>query len=133
MKKRILSFALAAVMVLLAVPMLAFSVTAEGAGVLTYTWDESDPDVMEVTAPRDAVTNHYMRMYIWYDADGNLLPVDGYAEGSNVKNEYTCMEDDCYAVINPDLYTNGILTQGMTVDEIWDAYAAYLKTCGRIT
>ena len=133
MKKRILSFALAAVMVLLAVPMLAFSATAEEADVLKVTWDQSNPDVMEVTSPRDSVTNNYVRMYIWYDAEGNLLPVDGYAEGSNVKNEYTCMEDDCYAVVNPELYTKNILTEDMTVDEVWDAYAAYLKTCGRVT
>ncbi len=133
MSKKILSCILAAVMVLLAIPLVALSAMAEEAEIMKVTWDQSDPNVMEVTSPRDGVTNHYMRMYIWYDADGNLLPVDGYAVGSTEKNEYTCMEDDCYGIINPDLYANGILREGMTVDEIWDAYAAYLKTCGRIT
>ncbi|MBQ8859487.1 MAG: hypothetical protein IJ012_06855, partial [Clostridia bacterium] len=132
MKKRILSLILACVMLAMAVPFVALAAAAEGEDVLTSTWDQSDPTCMDLDARGD-IKQCFVRMFVWYDGEGNLLPVDGYAEGSTEKNEYTCMDEDCYAVLNPELYTLGVLREGMTNDEIWDAYGDYLMECGRIT
>ena len=104
MKKRVLSLFLAAVMLVATVPALALSATAEETDILTSTWDQSDPAYLD-TAMREDIREGYVRMFVWYDADSNLLPVDGYAEGSTEKNEYTCMDDGCYAILNPELYT----------------------------
>ena len=132
MKKRVLSVFLACLLLLSAIPTLALAVTAEGAEVLTSTWDQSDPACMDIDM-REDIREGFVRMFVWYDADGNLLPVDGYAEGSTEKNEYTCMDDGCYAILNPELYTLGVFKTGMTNDEIWEAYGEYLMECSRIT
>lgn len=133
MSKRIVSLLLVLAMLVLAVPILALPATAEGAEIWSVTWDESNPDSLQVKAARNAVGKDFHRLYTWYDAEGNPLPVDGYAEGSNVKNEVTVMEDDCYGVFNQALYDEGILDRDMTWEEVWVAYAEYLKECSRIT
>lgn len=139
MNKRILSFLLALVMVLLAVPFLALPTMAEEADIWSETWDESDPNSMYL-ATRDNVGDGLIRLYVWYDAAGNLLPVDGWPADADPsektdanKNEVTVMEDGCYGVFNPQLYEEGILTRDMTWDEVCEAYGAYLFECSRIT
>ena len=87
------------------------------------TWDQSDTNLMSVV-DRDSLGN-ILKFYVWYHPDGTAVKPEG--QGGD-----TLSADD-YAVVNPALYTEGVVNDDMTWEEKWDAYGAYLKTRGIIT
>ena len=88
----------------------------------TAVWDQGDASVMDIV-DRDTL-NNIPKFYVWFDENGAPKVVE------NI--EYTLVDTD-YAMINPLLFEEGILTEDMTWEEKWDAYGAHLATRGAVT
>ena len=88
------------------------------------TWDQSNTDMMSVV-DRDSL-GKIEKFFVWYHAADDT-PVKPEGQGGDK------LTADDYAVVNPALYTEGIVNDDMTWEEKWDAYGNYLKTRGIIT
>ena len=88
----------------------------------TATWDQGDASLLNIV-DRDAL-NDIPKFYVWYDESGAPKVVESI--------EHTLVDTD-YAMINPVLFEEGILTEDMTWEEKWDAYGAHLATRGVVT
>ncbi len=89
------------------------------------TWDQADPNCLTVTGNAQAQLLHGViePFYKWYAADHSALKHD---------NFNYLLQDDSYAKYNETLYELGVFTEGMSWDEMWDAYGEYLSEIGKL-
>ncbi len=123
MSKKILSLALALVMVILAVPFVALPALAEEANVITETWDGGASAVFH-ESDRNSYSN-VLAFYQWYTADGEPLP---YYTENDIK-----LEEDIYAKINPVLFERELVDPEATYEEQLEQYKAYLLAARKIS
>lgn len=92
------------------------------------SWDQADPSCLTVTgnAQGQALRGVIETFYKWYAADGSALDYD-------TADPSLALQDDSYAMINETLYELGVLTEGMSWDEMWESYGEYLANTGKIT
>ena len=121
MKKRLLSFALAMLMIALAVPTVVFPVFAtEEATATVSKWEPGNAVEAPNLLPRDS---DLIRFFRWYKSDDLNTPL---AAG-------TTLDASCVAVINPDLITAGVFTADDTLDSAYAKFCAYMKQQNLVT
>ena len=125
MKKRLLSLALAVLMIVLAIPaaVLPLSAVAVAEGVkVKDTFDLATEYALDCTT--NTKDTSILKLYKWYFADGT--PVKGESAAPQAMN------DDCYATYHPDLIAAGVFSATDSYETILGKYADYLKSKGNV-
>lgn len=125
MCKRYLSFLLALVMVLIAVPAMAITGLAAETSLTKDVWNGGSG----VTATLGNRGGAYSTLgfYQWYAPDGTVL------REQNNEDSFLVSSDGYYAKINPMLYTVGILDEDATYEEQIAQYRAYVEGAGHVS
>ncbi len=141
MKKRVLSFILAAVILSLAIPFAALPALAEEANVISETWDGGASIILNshpsTDTPNDARNDNYAAIhtfYIWIDGETGRTLIDyndADEDGTRFEDEF--LTDDDYAIISPALIEGGFVDPNATYEEQIAQYRDnYIAEAGRI-